>query len=95
MILGGINYSFKNGQKWTFFQEVSSWIMSKNRSFSYRRFSQKFYEKTTFLMLWKEKNDFKLKNLKFKQGPKSGYFLKGLAHGFCPKINISIITVFH
>ena len=31
----------------------------------FRRFSQKFYEKTTFLMLWKKKNDFKLKNLMF------------------------------
>ena len=59
MILSGKNSSFKTGQKWTFFQGVSSWILSKNQSFSYWRFSQKFYQKTTFLMLWKEKNDFK------------------------------------
>ena len=37
----------------------------KNRTFSYRRFSQKFYQKASFLILWKEKNDFKWKKLKF------------------------------
>ena len=40
-------------------------VLSKNRSFSYRRFSQKFYQKTSFLILWKEKNDFKWEKLKF------------------------------
>ena len=65
MILSGKNQSLKNGQKWTFFQGVSSRILSKNQTFSCRRFSQKFYEKTTFWMLWKEKNDFKFKNLMF------------------------------
>ena len=43
-ILSGKNLSFKKGQKWTFFEGVSSWIFSKNRSFSYRRFLQKFYK---------------------------------------------------
>ena len=47
--------SFKKGQKWTFFKGVSSWIMCQNRSFSYRSFSQKFYQKTTFLIFGKKK----------------------------------------
>ena len=32
-------------------------------------FSQKFYQETSFLILWKEKNDFKWKKFKFKKGP--------------------------
>ena len=31
----------------------------------------------------------------FEQGPKSGHFLKGLVHGFCPKIKYSISAVFY
>ena len=52
-------------KKWTFFEGVSPWILSKNRTFSYLPFSQKFYQKTTFLIFWKEKNDFKRKKSKF------------------------------
>ena len=48
-------------KKWTFFKGVSPWILSKNGTFSYWRFSQKSYQKTSFLILWKEKNDFKWK----------------------------------
>ena len=32
--------------------------------------------------------------MKFNQGPKNGHFLKGLVHGFCPKIELSLIGVF-
>ena len=32
--------------------------------------------------------------MKFKQEPKNGHFLKGLVHGYCPKIEISLIAVF-
>ena len=52
-------------KKWIFFTGVSPSILSKNRTFSYRRFSQKSYQKRSFLILWKEKNDFKKKKLKF------------------------------
>ena len=52
-------------KKWTFFKGVSPWILSKNRTFSYLPFLQKFKKKTTFLILWKEKNDFKWKKFKF------------------------------
>ena len=46
-------------KKWTFFKGVSPWIWSKNQSFSSRRFLQKSYQKRSFLILWKEKNDVK------------------------------------
>ena len=52
-------------KKWTYFEGVSPWILSKNRTFSYLRFSQKSYQKRPILILWKEKNDFKRKKLKF------------------------------
>ena len=53
-------------QKWPFFYKgVSARILSKNRTFSYRRFLKKSYEKRWFLILWKEKNDYERKILKF------------------------------
>ena len=42
-----------------FLKGVSPWILSKNQTLSYLRFSQKSYQKRSFLILWKEKNDFK------------------------------------
>ena len=60
----------KRAEKHTFSKGVSPWILSKNRTFSYRRFSQKSYQKRSFLILWKEKNDFKRKNRSFKKGQK-------------------------
>ena len=56
-------------KKWTFFKGVSPWILFKNRTFSFLLFSQKFYQKTSFLILWKEKNEFKWKKFKFIKGP--------------------------
>ena len=79
----------------TFSKRVSSWIWSKNRTFSYGRFSQKTYQKTSLLILWKEKNDCNRKKLKFSKGPKNGHFPMGLVHGYCPKIKISLIAFFH
>ena len=52
-------------KKWTFFKGVCPWILSKFLTFSYRRFLEKSYQKRSFLILWKEKNDFKWKKLKF------------------------------
>ena len=34
------------------------------------------------------------KNLGFKKGKKMDIFAKGLVHGFCPKILISVMAVF-
>ena len=34
------------------------------------------------------------KNLSFKKGKKMDIFAKGLVHGFCPKILISVMAVF-
>ena len=42
----------------------SSWILSKLRTFPGHSFSGKLFQKRSFLVLWKEKNDFKRKKLK-------------------------------
>ena len=81
-------------KKCTFFREVSPWILSKNWTFAYRRFSQKSYQKRSFLILWKEKNDFKRENSSFKKG-QNWHFPNGLVHGCCPKIELSLIAVFY
>ena len=65
VILSGNNLSFKHGQKMDIFKGHFQWILSKNQTFSYLRFSQKFYQKTTFLILRKEKNDFNWKKFQF------------------------------
>ena len=54
-------------------------VLSENRSFSYRRFSQNFYQKTSFLILWKEKNDFKWKKIEVLKRAKKWTFFKGVS----------------
>ena len=64
-------------KKWTFLKGVSPWILSKNGTFSYRRFLQKSYQKTSFLILWK-----KIEVLK---RARKWTFFKGVSGRFCPK----------
>ena len=78
-----------------FFKEVSPQILSKTRTFAYRSFSQKLCQKRSFLDILKRTQSFEDQKMKFKQGPKNGHFLKGLVHGLCPKIEPSLIPVFH
>ena len=56
---GNYDEVLKRGKKWTFSRGVCPWILSKNRTCSFWRFSQKSYQKRSFFILWKEKNDFK------------------------------------
>ena len=58
MILSGKIWSFKKGQKRTFFKGVSLWILSKNRTFSYRCFSQKLCQKRSFLDILNRQQSF-------------------------------------
>ena len=66
-------------KKLTFFKGVSPWILSKNRTFSYRRFSHKSYQKISFLILQKEKNDFKQKKIEVLKKGKKLTFSKGVS----------------
>ena len=67
-------------KKWTFFEGVSPWILSKNRTFSYLPFSQKSYQERSFLILSKEKNNFKQKKIEVLQRVKKWTFFQGV----CP-----------
>ena len=68
------NWSFKKGQKMAFFKEVSSWILSKTRTFAYRSFSQKLCQKRSFLDILNRTQKFENQKIKFKQGQKMDIF---------------------
>ena len=91
------NWRFNKGQKnGRFFKGVSPCMLCpKIEVFLIGAFHRNSYLKTTFLILWKEKNDIKWKKFKFKKGLKNGHFPRGLVHGFCPKIEISRLGVFY
>ena len=84
----------KREKKWAFSKGISPWNWSKNRTFSYGRFSQKSYKKTSFLILWKEKNDFKRKKLKFQKGPKKGTVCKGVSPWILTKNRNFFLSLF-
>ena len=67
---------------------------SKIEVFLIGAFHRNSYLKTTFLILWKEKNDIKWKKFKFKKGLKNGHFPRGLVHGFCPKSKFLVWVFF-
>ena len=54
-----------------------------------------YVRKNGFQLFWIENNHCKNKKLKFWEGPKKGHFLNWLVHGFCPKIELFLIGVFH
>ena len=97
-----------------FSKGVSPWILSKNQTFCYRRFSQKWCQKRSFFDILERKQSFldqkievltRAKKidifkgvspyiLKFSQEAENRHFLKGFVHGFCPKIELFLISVF-
>ena len=48
----------KRAKKWPFSKGVSPWILCKNRTFSYRSFSQKICQKRSFLDILNRKQSF-------------------------------------
>ena len=48
----------KRAKKWTFSKGVGPWILFKNRTFSYRCFSQKLCQKRSFLDILNRKQSF-------------------------------------
>ena len=89
------NQVLKTAKKWTFFKEVSPWILSKNRTFSYPCFSQKLCPKRSFLDILNRKQSFLDQKIKVLTRAKRWTFLKGLVHGLCPKIELFLICLFH
>ena len=96
IILSRKNRSFEKSQKWTFFKGASLFIFSKNRSFSYRRISQKFYKENNVFDIVERKEGFEAQKIEVLKRAKKWTFSKGsMVHGFCPKIELSLIPVFH
>ena len=85
----------KKAEKWTFFQGVSPWILSKNRTFSYPCFTQKLCPKRSFLDILNRKQSFLDQKIKVLTRAKKWTFLKGLVHGLCPKIELFLICLFY
>ena len=63
-------WSFNKGQKW---------ILSKNRTFSYRCFSQKLCQKRSFLDILNRNNHFKIKKKEVLTRAKKWTFFKGVS----------------
>ena len=84
-------------KKWTYFKGVCPWILSKFRTFSYRRFLQKSYQKRSFFDILDRKESFLDQKIEvYKKGQKKNeHFIRGLVHGFCPKIELFVIGVFY
>ena len=82
-------------KKFTFLKGVSPWTLSKNGTFSYRRFSQKSYKKTPLFDIAEREDYFKSKKIEVLKRARKWTFFKGVSPRFCPKIIISIICVFH
>ena len=57
-------------------------------------FGQIKQEKIVFLLFWIKKNPFYTRKRNFSKSPKIRNFPKGLVHGFCRKIELSVIYVF-
>ena len=86
---------FKRAKRWTFSKGLVHGFCRKIELFLIGVFHRNHIRKKSFFILRKEKNDFKRKKLKFVKGPKNRHFRKGLVHGFCLKIEISLIAVFY
>ena len=82
-------------KKWTFSKGVSPWILSKNQTFSYRSFSQKLCQNRSFFDILDRKQSFLDQKNEDLTRAKKWTFLKGLVHGFCPKIEPLLFGIFH
>ena len=86
--LGYKNKKFKKSKNWHSFKGVNPWFWSKNGHFWTCFFRQYREKKYVFYDILEWKIAFLgYKNKKFKKS-KNGHFLKGLTHGFSPKMVI-------
>ena len=79
MILSGMNWTLKKGQKMDISKGVSPWILSKNRDFSYLYFSQKICQRRLFLDILNRKHLFKDQKIEFLTRAKKWTFFKGVS----------------
>ena len=95
MILSGKIQVLKRAIKRTFSKGVSPWLCPKLIISIIAVFSLKLCHKRSFLDIYETKEWFLVEKIKILKMVKNGHFLKGLVHGFCRKIEVFLIGVFH
>ena len=86
--LGCKKKKFKKTKNWHFSKAVNPWFWSKNGHFSNFFFLRNIGHENVFYGILEQKNASQgYKKKKFKK-TKNWYFLKGLTHGFVPKMAI-------
>ena len=95
MILIGKNFSFKRTKKRTFSKGVSPWLCPKIIISIIAVFSLELCHKRWFFDIHEREEWFLVKKIEVLKKVKNRHFLKGLVHGFCPKIEVFLIGVFH
>ena len=73
------NKGLKRAKKWTFSKGVSPWILSKNRTFSYRCFLQKLCQKRLFLDILNRKQSFLDQKIEILTRTTKSTFFKGVS----------------
>ena len=94
MILRGKIEVLKRPKKGDFLKGESMDI-AKNRNFFLSLFSLKLCQKTLFFDIYERTESFSDQKVEVLTRAKNRNFLKGLVHGYCRKIEISLIAVFH
>ena len=57
-------------------------------------FCRIYVKKHHFLIFWIEKNDCQTRKVTFQNVPKNQHFPQGSVYGFCPKIQLFLMSVF-
>ena len=79
IILRPKNWSFKKGQKWTFSNGVSPWILSKNRTFSHAFLLQKLCQKKSFFDNYERRQSFWDQKIEVLKRAEKWTFSKGVS----------------
>ena len=77
--------SITRAKKWTFCKGVSPWILSKNRTFCYRCFSQKLCEKRSCFDILDRKQSFLDQKIEVLTRARKWTFFKGVSPWILPK----------
>ena len=89
------NIGSKNLQNLPFSKRVGPWFLSKDGHFVNFCFYAKWIKKKCFLNFLKEMKPFWTIKRCVENNPKFAFFQKGLAHGFCQKMEIFFIFCFY
>ena len=90
------NGGLKKSQKMDIFQRGQSMdFVQKSKFLVWVFCTEILSEKMVFSYFGQKTNIVRIKNWSFNKGQKMKKNPKGLVHGFCPKIEISLFPVFH